>query len=289
MNKHFPEIVDVSFTADMEHKLDDVEEGRQSWREFLHGFYDDFKETLKRAEAEMERVDKPMEEIDEACPECGRTLVIRTGRFGRFISCSGFPECNYRRSIVNKTGALCPQCGGDLVERKTRQKKRLFYGCSNYPACNFAIWEKPVAEPCPNCGGLMVVPRPGQDAVCYQEVVAPRSEERPQQNGATARRATRRQTATTATMDDMVENGAAPAKTRARTTGAGRTTKVAADPDGTGTARKKTTAAKTTTRKRATTTRASSRKTATTKKSTSAKKTTTSSGSRRKTTGKTVL
>ncbi len=289
MNKHFPEIVDVSFTADMEHKLDDVEEGRQSWREFLHGFYDDFKETLKRAEAEMERVDKPMEEIDEACPECGRTLVIRTGRFGRFISCSGFPECNYRRSIVNKTGALCPQCGGDLVERKTRQKKRLFYGCSNYPACNFAIWEKPVAEPCPNCGGLMVVPRPGQDAVCYQEVVAPRSEERPQQNGATARRATRRKTATTATMDDVVENGAAPAKTRARTTGAGRTTKIAADPDGTGTAGKKTTAAKTTTRKRATTTRASSRKTATAKKSTSAKKTTTGNGNRRKTTGKTVL
>src|SRR5579884_2129619 len=289
MNKHFPEIVDVSFTADMEHKLDDVEEGRQSWREFLHGFYDDFKETLKRAEAEMERVDKPMEEIDEACPECGRTLVIRTGRFGRFISCSGFPECNYRRSIVNKTGALCPQCGGDLVERKTRQKKRLFYGCSNYPACNFAIWEKPVAEPCPNCGGLMVVPRPGQDAVCYQEVVAPRSEERPQQNGATARRATRRKTATTATRDDVVENGAAPAKTRARTTGAGRTTKIAADPDGTGTAGKKTTAAKTTTRKRATTTRASSRKTATAKKSTSAKKTTTGNGNRRKTTGKTVL
>ncbi len=289
MNKHFPEIVDVSFTADMEHRLDDVEEGRQSWREFLHSFYDDFKEALKRAEAEMERVDKPLEEIDETCPECGRTLVIRTGRFGRFISCSGFPECNYRRSIVNKTGALCPQCGGDLVERKTRQKKRLFYGCSNYPACNFAIWEKPVAEPCPNCGGLMVVPRPGQEAVCYQEVVVPRSEERPQQNGAAApaQRATRRKASATATMDGAAENGAAPAKTRARTAGASRATKVAAGSNGANTAEKKSTAAKTTARKRSTTTRASSRGAA--KKSTSAKKTGTGTGSRRKTTGKTVL
>ncbi len=289
MNKHFPEIVDVSFTADMEHRLDDVEEGRQSWREFLHSFYDDFKEALKRAEAEMERVDKPLEEIDETCPECGRTLVIRTGRFGRFISCSGFPECNYRRSIVNKTGALCPQCGGDLVERKTRQKKRLFYGCSNYPACNFAIWEKPVAEPCPNCGGLMVVPRPGQEAVCYQEVVVPRSEERPQQNGAAApaQRATRRKASATATMDGAAENGAAPAKTRARTAGASRATKVAAGSHGANTAEKKSTAAKTTARKRSTTTRASSRGAA--KKSTSAKKTGTGTGSRRKTTGKTVL
>lgn len=284
MNKHFPEIVDVSFTADMEHKLDDVEEGRQSWREFLHGFYGDFKDALKRAEAEMERVDKPLEEMDEACPECGRNLVIRTGRFGRFISCSGFPECSYRRSIVNKTGALCPQCGGDLVERKTRQKKRLFYGCSNYPTCNFAIWEKPVAEVCPNCGGLMVVPRPGQEAVCYQEVIVPRSEEKPQQNGTT-----RRRTAATATGDGTTETGAAPARTRARTTGGSRA-KATDGADGT---IKKTTAAKATARKRAPTTRASSRKTASAKKSTrttkaSAKKTTTT-GTRRKTSGKTVL
>ena len=101
-----------------------------------------------------------------------RNLVIRTGRFGRFISCSGFPECRYRRSVVNKTGALCPVCQGDLVERKTKQKKRIFYGCNNYPTCNFAIWEKPVPELCPDCGGLMIVPRSGQNPVCYQEFVA---------------------------------------------------------------------------------------------------------------------
>jgi len=194
MNKHFPDIVDVGFTADMERKLDDVEEGRQSWKEFLHQFYGDFKVTMEKAEAEMNRVQKPVEELDEACPECGRNLVIRTGRFGRFISCSGFPECRYGRSVVTKTGALCPNCGGDLVERKTKQKKRIFYGCNNYPTCNFAIWEKPVPELCPNCNGLMVIPRVGADPVCYQEVIVPRrgTEEKPHQNGTTPRRPARK-------------------------------------------------------------------------------------------------
>jgi DNA topoisomerase-1 len=197
MNKHFPDIVDTSFTAEMERKLDDVEEGRQSWIEFLHGFYGDFKLSMDKAEAEMNRVQKPVEEMDELCPECGRNLIIRTGRFGRFISCSGFPECRYRRSFMNKTGALCPQCGGDLVERKTKQKKRIFYGCSNYPTCNFAMWDRPVPDLCPNCGGLMVVPRVGQDPVCFTEVVAVQraAEEKPQQNGTSSARSSRRKTA----------------------------------------------------------------------------------------------
>jgi DNA topoisomerase-1 len=185
MNKHFPNIVDTGFTAGMERELDDVEEGRLSWTEFLRNFYGDFKETMKKAETEMNRVQKPLEEMEETCPDCGRNLVIRTGRFGRFISCSGFPECSYRRSVVNKTGAFCPLCHGDLVERKTRQKKRVFYGCSNYPTCNFASWDKPVPEPCAKCGGLMVVTRPGQDPVCYQEVIVPqrKAEEKPRQDG----------------------------------------------------------------------------------------------------------
>ncbi|HEY5004866.1 MAG TPA: type I DNA topoisomerase, partial [Ktedonobacteraceae bacterium] len=185
MNKHFPNIVDTGFTAGMERELDDVEEGRLSWTEFLRNFYGDFKETMKKAETEMNRVQKPLEEMEETCPDCGRNLVIRTGRFGRFISCSGFPECSYRRSVVNKTGAFCPLCHGDLVERKTRQKQRVFYGCSNYPTCNFASWDKPVPEPCAKCGGLMVVTRPGQDPVCYQEVIVPqrKAEEKPRQDG----------------------------------------------------------------------------------------------------------
>jgi DNA topoisomerase-1 len=197
MNKHFPEIVDTNFTAEMERKLDDVEEGRRSWIEFLRSFYGDFKVVMEKAEAEMNRVQKPLEEIDELCPECGRNLVIRTGRYGRFISCSGFPECRYGRSFVNKTGALCPVCHADLVERKTRQKKRVFYGCNNYPTCNFAIWERPVPDLCPRCGGLMVIPKPGQDPVCYQEVIAVQRDEeaKPQQDGqAKTQRTTRKKT-----------------------------------------------------------------------------------------------
>ncbi len=203
MNKHFPDIVDIGFTADMERKLDDIEEGRRSWTEFLHTFYGDFKTTLGKAEAEMERVQKPVEELDEQCPECGRNLIIRSGRFGPFISCSGFPECRYGRSVVNKTGALCPKCGGDIVERKTRQKKRIFYGCNNYPTCNFAIWERPVPDLCPKCGGLMVIAKPGQDPVCYQEVVVPQRSagEEPQADGKKATRTTRKSATTSATGD----------------------------------------------------------------------------------------
>ena len=163
----------------------------------------------------MDRV--PLPEMDEQCPDCGRNLVIRSGRFGRFISCSGFPECRYRRSFVNKTGALCPVCGGDLVERKTKQKKRVFYGCSNYPTCNFAIWERPVLELCPNCNGLMVVAKVGQDPVCYQEVIAVQrgTEEQPQQNGQVK---TTRRTATTsrkkATGEDAAGTGEVEATTK---------------------------------------------------------------------------
>ncbi len=251
MNKHFPDIVDVGFTAEMERKLDDVEEGRQSWTEFLRGFYGDFKTAMEKAEAEMNRVQKPVEELEELCPECGRHLVIRTGRFGRFISCSGFPECRYGRTIVTKTGALCPQCGGDLVERKTRQKKRIFYGCNHYPECNFAIWEKPVPELCPNCGGLMVIPRVGADPVCYTEVILPQrnAEEKPQQNGTSKRRSSTRKASSTGTSSTAARK---TATRRASTTTARTRT----------TARAQATAKKTTTRKKAT----SVKKTATTTK-----------------------
>ncbi len=166
MTKHFPDIVDVGFTADMEQKLDSIEDGQQEWTEFLHRFYDEFRETLSRAESEMQKVQKPVEEIGELCPECGRPLVIRSGRFGPFISCSGFPECAFKRRLVDKTGALCPQCGGDLIVRKTRKRAKVFYGCANYPTCNFATWDRPVAGPCPHCGGLVTIPQGKQVASC---------------------------------------------------------------------------------------------------------------------------
>ncbi|GAC1388877.1 MAG: type I DNA topoisomerase [Ktedonobacteraceae bacterium] len=257
MNKHFPNIVDISFTADMERKLDDVEEGRRSWIEFLHSFYGDFKTTMEKAEAEMNRVQKPIEETDEICPECGNKLVIRTGRFGRFLSCSTFPECSYRRSFVNKTGALCPVCNGDLVERKTKQKKRVFYGCMNYPICTFAVWEQPVPDLCPNCGGLMVIPKPGQEPVCYQEVVVPQraAEVKPRQDDEKKPTRPTRKKAGQENGTEEVYEVLAPKTTTRRTTAT----------------RKKAASNATSTTTRRTTTRATGSKRATTRSTAAAK------------------
>jgi DNA topoisomerase I len=217
MNKHFPDIVDTRFTAEMEKKLDDVEEGRRSWIEFLQTFYSSFKTTVEKAEAEMDRVQKPLEEMDEQCPDCGRNLVIRSGRFGRFVSCSGFPECRYRRSFLQKTGALCPLCQGDLVERKTKQKKRIFYGCANYPTCNFATWERPVADLCPDCHGLMIVPRGEQTPVCYADFIKRQqnSEAGPQPDGtAPVAKKTRKRAASSAEEGSDGEAGTVKTKRR---------------------------------------------------------------------------
>src|SRR5579859_2848484 len=291
MNKHFPDIVDVRFTADMERKLDDVEEGRYSWTEFLHGFYDDFKDTMKKAEAEMERVQKTLEETDEICPQCGRNLVIRTSRFGRFLSCSGFPECRYRRSLVNKTGALCPLCHGDLVERKTKQKKRIFYGCSNYPTCNFAVWERPVPEPCPNCGGLMVVPKVGQDPVCYNEVLVVQraAEEKPHQNGEKkATGGSRRKTAAASGTD--TEGSRTKVTRRTATKKSTMSKDVVVSENGTTTATKarKAPARSTSTGKTATSSRSSTTPATKRTAKTGASATTSSKTSKKSSTGKTI-
>jgi DNA topoisomerase-1 len=154
MKQHFPEIVDVSFTALVESELDSVEEGDLGWTDLLDEFYRQFKQTLSKAEGEMERVERPVVEIGEACPECGNPLVIKTGRFGEFISCKNYPECKYSRPLQKKIGVLCPRCGGDLVERRSKRGK-IFYGCGTFPACNFALWDRPLPEPCPQCGSLM--------------------------------------------------------------------------------------------------------------------------------------
>ncbi len=171
MVKHFPEIVDTNFTADMERRLDDVEEGKREWTAFLNEFYERLRATLSEAEKAMDKVQKPTEELGEACPDCGRPLLIRMGRFGRFISCSGFNAaenpCAYKRSIVNKTGAPCPKDGGDLVERKSRGRGKIFFGCANYPNCDFAVWNRPLPQPCPECGGLLTQANGAREAVCY--------------------------------------------------------------------------------------------------------------------------
>lgn len=166
MVKHFSEIVDANFTADMERRLDAVEEGTSAWTEFLQAFYDRLKTTLAAAEKEMDRVQKPTEELGESCPLCEKPLLVRMGRFGRFISCSAFPECEYRRSFVQKTGANCPTCGGDIVERKSKGRGKLFFGCMNYPTCTFATWNRPLPLPCPECHGLLTQANGAKEAVC---------------------------------------------------------------------------------------------------------------------------
>jgi DNA topoisomerase I, bacterial len=155
MEEFFPEIVDVQFTAKMEEALDRIEEGRVPWTRVLEEFYEGFSKQLAEAEEKMERVELADEVSDETCPKCGRPLVYKMGRFGRFLACSGFPECRFTKPIVKSTGARCPTCGGELVERRSK-RGRVFYGCARYPECEFVSWDRPVAQPCPACGGLLV-------------------------------------------------------------------------------------------------------------------------------------
>jgi DNA topoisomerase I len=156
MVQYFPEIVDIGFTAHMEDDLDKVASGDMQWTAAIREFYTPFKEQVEKAQAEMPVTKSGPEPIGRTCPEDGGELVIRYGRYGKFISCSNFPKCRYTEPWLEKIGVKCPKDGGELVERKTR-KGRTFYGCANYPACDFTSWKKPLAQPCPKCGGLLVV------------------------------------------------------------------------------------------------------------------------------------
>lgn len=156
LKEFFPSVMDVEFTARMEEDLDRIAQGEARWVPVLAEFYGPFQKALEEAHQKMPRVrlDEP---TDETCPECGKPLVVRRGRFGSFIACSGFPECRYTRPLVKETGVKCPQCGtGVLVERRAKKRGRVFYGCSRYPECDFTIGQKPLAGPCPECGGLLV-------------------------------------------------------------------------------------------------------------------------------------
>ena len=156
MVQYFPDIVDLTFTARMEEDLDMIANGQAEWAEVLHEFYRPFAEDVKKAQAEMPVTKTGPEPIGRQCPEDGGELVIRHGRFGKFISCSNFPTCRYTEPWLEKIGVTCPKDGGELIERKTR-KGRTFYGCMNYPNCDFTSWKRPLKQPCPKCGGLLVV------------------------------------------------------------------------------------------------------------------------------------
>jgi DNA topoisomerase-1 len=153
--EHFPDIVDLNFTAQMEGGLDKVAEGGEDWVKLLDKFYGPFVQELEQAEKKLPRLEIKDEPTDEICPNCGKPMVIKTGRFGRFISCTGYPECKTTRPILKDTGAKCPKDGGIIVERKSR-KGRIFYGCANYPKCDFVSWDRVVPEPCPVCGSYVV-------------------------------------------------------------------------------------------------------------------------------------
>jgi DNA topoisomerase-1 len=153
--EHFPDVVDVDFTANLEERLDDIAQGRRPWVPVLREFYGPFSITVAQAEREMEKVSPPVQLAGEVCEKCGREMVIKLGKYGRFIACPGFPECRNAKTLLLKVGVSCPECGSDLVERRTK-KRRIFYGCSNYPECQWNSWTRPLPTPCPRCGGLLV-------------------------------------------------------------------------------------------------------------------------------------
>lgn len=156
MKERFPKIVNYKFTAQMEENLDEVEHGKEEWVQLLDEFYSDFDKTLKKAKEDMEGVKLQLKEdqTDIICDKCGRQMVVKVGRYGKFIACPGYPECKNVLKFVEKTGVNCPKCNGEVIVKHTKSK-RIFYGCSNYPDCDFVSWNEPVNESCPQCGGIL--------------------------------------------------------------------------------------------------------------------------------------
>ncbi len=155
MKEEFSTIVDEKFTANMESLRDNVVEGSVEWKTVIRNFYPDLDEAVKAAEQKLEKVEIADEVTDEVCELCGRNMVIKYGPHGRFLACPGFPECRNTKPLLIKIGVPCPKCGKDVVLKKTR-KGRQYYGCEDYPNCDFMSWQKPSATKCPRCGGYMV-------------------------------------------------------------------------------------------------------------------------------------
>ncbi|WJQ79404.1 type I DNA topoisomerase [Brevibacillus brevis] len=176
VEEFFPEILNVEFTAHMESGLDNIEAGTTNWVQVLDDFYQDFAKRVVVAEEEMKEVELKVEESDETCELCGSVMVYKLGRFGKFLACSGFPDCRNTKPIVKEIGVKCPQCEtGEIIERKSK-KSRIFYGCNQYPECDFVSWDKPIARPCPKCSSMLVEKKrkkQGVSIVCtkcdYQE------------------------------------------------------------------------------------------------------------------------
>lgn len=155
LEEYFKDIVDVKFTADLENELDSVAEGEIKKNDLLRKFYGPFEETLKKADEAIGHVELPVEVTDIPCERCGRMMVVKQGRFGKFLACPGFPECRNTKPLLKDTGLACPKCGAHVVERRTR-RGRTFYGCENYPECDYTTWDQPQQEKCPECGAGML-------------------------------------------------------------------------------------------------------------------------------------
>lgn len=155
LEKHFKDIVDEKFTAGLENELDEVAEGKVNKNDLLREFYKPFSEILEKADEAIGHVELPVEVSDVKCELCGRMMVVKQGRYGKFLACPGFPECRNTKPLLVDTGVKCPKCGGSIVERKSR-RGRVFYGCANYPKCDYVTWDQPQKEKCPKCGAFMM-------------------------------------------------------------------------------------------------------------------------------------
>lgn len=149
----------------MENELDDIAANKREWPSVIQDFYQPMDKDLKKAVELAEKIKLEDEKTGDDCPKCGKPLVIKSGRFGKFIACSGYPDCKYTQSFQFKVGVNCPECGNELLQR-VNKKKRTFYGCSNYPECKFATNYKPLPKPCPKCSGLLT--QRGQQARCIK-------------------------------------------------------------------------------------------------------------------------
>ena len=167
MKERFPDIVNVKFTAKVENELDAVQSGDEEWVATLRRFWDGFDKTVQKAKREMDGVKIRLKEDEtgEFCEKCGKPMVIKVGRYGKFMACSGYPDCKNVRKIINDTGAACPKCGGKIIQRKSK-RGRVFYGCSNYPNCDFVSWDPPSKESCPVCGKVLLQKK-GKEKLLY--------------------------------------------------------------------------------------------------------------------------
>ena len=166
MVEAFPTIVNVDFTANLEVLLDKVAEGAINYKTVIRNFYPDLDEAVKRAEKELEHVKIEDEVSDVPCEQCGRMMVIKYGPHGKFLACPGFPECRSTKTYFEKIGVTCPKCGGDIVLKRT-QKGRMYYGCMNYPECDFMSWQRPTDKKCPKCGDVLL--KKNNKLVCHNQ------------------------------------------------------------------------------------------------------------------------